>query len=124
MTELSLVAPNGYSHVASIPAGKRLVWTAGQVPVDATGAVAVGDWAEQTRQTLRNVETALAAAGAGWADVFKLTVYVTDVAELPTIRAVRDEFVDVERPPTSTLVRVAGLVNPDFLIEIEAVAAI
>jgi enamine deaminase RidA (YjgF/YER057c/UK114 family) len=124
VTELSLVAPNGYSQVASLPAGSRLVWTSGQVPVDADGAVAVGDWAAQTRQVLRNVETALAAAGAGWGHVFKLTIYVTDVAELATVRAVRDEFVDTTRPPTSTLVRVAGLVRPDFLIEIEAVAAL
>jgi enamine deaminase RidA (YjgF/YER057c/UK114 family) len=43
-------------------------------------------------------------------------------SELPTIRAVRDEFVDTRRPPTSSLVQVAGLVSPDFLLEVEAVA--
>ena len=52
----------------------------------------------------------------------KLTFFVVDIAGLPTIRAIRDEFVDVERPPTSSLVQVAGLFRPDLLIEVEAVA--
>jgi enamine deaminase RidA (YjgF/YER057c/UK114 family) len=124
VTELSLPSPNGYSQVASVPPGSRLVWTSGQVPLDAGGAVAVGDWAAQTRQVMRNVGAALTAAGAGWGDVFKLTIYVTDTTDLPTVRAVRDEFIDPANPPTSSLVRVAGLVQPDFLIEIEAVAAV
>ena len=58
------------------------------------------------------------------ADVVKLTIFVVDVAGLPTIRAVRDEFVDVQRPPTSSLVKVAGLFLPDVLIEVEAVACV
>jgi enamine deaminase RidA (YjgF/YER057c/UK114 family) len=124
-TPAGLPAPTGYSHVASIPAGHRLVWTAGQVPLDADGnAPPAGDWAAQTRLALRNVAVALAAAGADWADVFKLTFYVVDTSALPVIRAVRDEFVDVRRPPTSTLVQVAGLFRPDVLIEIEAIAAV
>ena len=52
----------------------------------------------------------------------KLTFFVVDVAELAAIRAVRDEFVDQNSPPTSTLVQVAGLAYPDLLIEVEAVA--
>ncbi len=79
-------------------------------------------WEAQTRLTFENVGRALAAAGAGWPDVVKLTIYVVDVAELATIRTVRDEFVDTASPPTSSLVKVAGLFHPDVLIEIEAVA--
>ena len=52
----------------------------------------------------------------------KLTIYVVDVTALQTIRAVRDEHVDTARPPTSSLVQVAGLVRPELLIEVEAVA--
>lgn len=52
----------------------------------------------------------------------KLTLYVTDVGELETVRRVRDEFVSAGAPPTSTLVQVAGLFHPDVLIEVEAVA--
>jgi len=71
-----------------------------------------------------NLTAALERGGATWADVFKLTDYIVDTAHLPTVRAVRDEFIDTDRPPTSTLVRVAGLFRDDLLIEIEAVAAV
>jgi enamine deaminase RidA (YjgF/YER057c/UK114 family) len=118
-----LPAPNGYSHVARSPAGS-LVWVSGQLAVDAAGNVPHSDWESQTRLAFENVGRALRAAGADWADVVKLTIFVTDVAELATIRAVRDEFVDTARPPTSSLVQVAGLVRPGALIEIEAVAAV
>jgi enamine deaminase RidA (YjgF/YER057c/UK114 family) len=115
-----LPAPSGYSHVVSIPSG-RLVWTSGQVPIEPDGTIAVG-WEEQTRTAFANVGRALRAADASWPDVVKLTIFVVDVSELPTIRAVRDEFVNTASPPTSSLVKVAGLFRPDVLIEIEAVA--
>jgi enamine deaminase RidA (YjgF/YER057c/UK114 family) len=118
--EFSSTAPAGYSHAVTIPAG-RLVWTSGQVALDDEGNAPAG-WEAQTRLAFQNVERALGAAGAGWPDVVKLTLFVVDVAELVTIRAVRDEFVTVERPPTSSLVQVAGLFRPDLLIEVEAVA--
>jgi enamine deaminase RidA (YjgF/YER057c/UK114 family) len=115
-----LAPPAGYSHVVDIPSG-RLVWTSGQVAADANGAVAEG-WEAQTRLAFANVGRALRAAGAGWPDVVKFTFYVVDVSELATIRSVRDEHVDTKRPPTSSLVQVAGLARPELLIEIEAVA--
>ncbi|GAA0380241.1 enamine deaminase RidA [Acrocarpospora corrugata] len=131
MTAFELITPgtlppaNGYSHVAEIAPGSRIIWTSGQVPISAEGVFApAGDWAAQTRQVMVNVGAALEAGGAGWQDVFKLTIYVVDTAALPVVRAVRDEFIDVSRPPTSSLVRVAGLFHPDILIEIEAVAAV
>jgi enamine deaminase RidA (YjgF/YER057c/UK114 family) len=116
-------APNGYSHTVVVAPGSRLVYISGQVPIDADGKVPEG-WAEQTRLTFRNVEAALATGGAGWGDVIKLTYFVTGTEELPQIRRIRDEFVDVARPPASSLVQVAGLFRPDLLIEIEAVAAV
>ena len=117
-----LAAPAGYSHVVSIPAG-RLVWTAGQVPLDVDrNIVAIGDWEGQTRRVFENLGLALRAAGADWLDVVKLTLFVVDVSAIEIIRAVRDEFVDTTSPPTSTLVQVAGLFHPDVLIEVEAVA--
>ena len=117
-----LPAPAGYSHVVTIPAG-RMVWTSGQVGVRADGAVGDG-WEEQTRIAFENVGRALAAAEVGWGDVVKLTYYVTATDHLDTVRAVRDEFVDTDTPPTSSLVQVAGLFRPDLLVEVEAVAAI
>ncbi|WP_106401019.1 RidA family protein [Actinocorallia populi] len=124
MDEIALIGPaNGYSKVASVPAGGRLVWTSGQVPVAADGSVPQG-WEEQSRLVFQNLTEALAAGGARWRDVFKLTLYVVDTGHLPVVRAVRDEFVDTERPPTSSLVQVAGLFRPDVLLEVEAVASV
>jgi enamine deaminase RidA (YjgF/YER057c/UK114 family) len=117
-----LPKPAGYSHVVSIPPG-RLVWTSGQLPIDERGEVAAaGDWDAQTRLALANVGRALQAAGAGWRDVVKLTFFVVDLSALEVIRAVRDEFVNTESPPTSSLVQVAGLARPGALLEVEAVA--
>ena len=118
----SLPAPPGYSHVVSARPG-RVVWTSGQVAMNADGTAAPpGDWEAQTRLCFRNLGRALEAAGAAWSDVVKLTYFVVDVSALGTIRAVRDEFVDTEHPPASSLVQVAGLIRPDLLIEVEAVA--
>jgi enamine deaminase RidA (YjgF/YER057c/UK114 family) len=115
-----LPAPAGYSHVVSIPAG-RLVWTSGQVGIRADGEVVEG-WEAQTRLAFEHLGAALAAAGAGWDGVVKLMYFVVATDEIETIRRVRDEFVDVGRPPTSSLVQVAGLFRPGLLVEIEAVA--
>jgi enamine deaminase RidA (YjgF/YER057c/UK114 family) len=122
LSPATLPAPPGYSHVVSArPA--RVVWTSGQVAMNADGTAAPpGDWEAQTRLCFENVGRALEAAGTGWPDVVKLTFFVVDVSALATIRSVRDEFVDTERPPASSLVQVAGLFRPDLLIEVEAVA--
>jgi enamine deaminase RidA (YjgF/YER057c/UK114 family) len=117
----TLPAPAGYSHAVLVPAGP-LVYTSGQVGMRPDGTIP-GGWMAQTRLAFKNVGHALHAAGADWPDVFKLTYFVTDTDELPLIRSVRDEFVDVQRPPTSSLVKVAGLFMPELLIEIEAVAS-
>ncbi len=113
---------NGYSH-AVLFSGPIMV-ISGQVPVDADGnVVGKDDPAAQVRQVFANLAAALAAAGATMAQVVKLTYFVTDMALLPTVRQIRDEFINTDRPPASSLVQVAGLVNPDFLIEVEALAA-
>ena len=115
-----LPTPNGYSQVVSVPAGTQ-VWVSGQVGAEPDGSVSSGMEA-QARLAFRNVGRALAAAGAAWTDVFKITIFVTDISALAAVRAVRDEFVNTAAPPTSTLVEVSSLVRPEFLIEIEAVA--
>jgi enamine deaminase RidA (YjgF/YER057c/UK114 family) len=118
------VAPGtGYSHVVS---GRgRLVAVAGQVALDEHGAVVgVGDPDAQARQVFENLRWCLAAAGAGFADVVKLGVFVTDMAYLPALRTARDAVVDTTRPPASTAVQVAALVRPEFLIEVDAFAVV
>ncbi|MDR7309654.1 enamine deaminase RidA (YjgF/YER057c/UK114 family) [Nocardioides luteus] len=123
VTPEDLPTPAGYSHAVITDPGARLVVTSGQVGITADGTVAEG-WEAQTRQTFVNLGIALTAAGATWADVVKLTYFVTATDELPLIRSMRDEFVDTTRPPASSLIQVAGLFRPDVLIEIEATAAI
>lgn len=112
----------GYSH-AVLFSGPMMV-ISGQVPVDADGnLVGKDDAAAQVRQVFDNLAGVLAAAGATMAQVVKFTYFVTDMSLLPAVRQIRDEFIDVSRPPASSLVQVAGLVNPDFMIEIEALVA-
>jgi enamine deaminase RidA (YjgF/YER057c/UK114 family) len=102
-----------------------MIYTAGQVPIDEQGnLVGAGDLAAQAEQVMRNVGLALAAAGASYADVVKITTYVVNYK--PEHRAiigkVRAAFFANGTPPASTLVGVAALAMPEWLVEIEAVA--
>ena len=118
----TLPRPFGYSHVVDAPAS-RIVFISGQVPLDAAGnLVGEGDFAAQTRQVFENLAAALAAAGASWDDVVKLDYFVRDIGEVAALRAIRDEYVNTERPPASTLVEVSRLFRDDVLVEVEAVA--
>ncbi|MFF3500504.1 RidA family protein [Streptomyces sp. NPDC003247] len=116
------VAPGtGYTHV--VVGTGRLIAVSGQVSFDADGKlVGEGDPAAQARQVFDNLRRCLASAGAGFGNVVKLTYYVTDVAFLPAVREVRDQYIDVERPPASTAVQVAALFRPELLLEVEALA--
>jgi reactive intermediate/imine deaminase len=118
----TLPAPFGYSHVVDAPAN-RIVYLSGQVPLDAAGnLVGEGDFAAQVRQVFENLTAALAAADATWTDVVKLNYFVRDIGEVAALRTIRDEYVDTEQPPASTLVEVSRLFRDDVLVEIEAVA--
>ena len=111
----------GYSH--AVAATGRLVVISGQVPADEDGMpVGLGDPAAQVRQVFENLATALGAAGAQLGQVVKLTVYLTDLADLPVFRRVRDEYITLDLPPASSLVQVSGLVRPEFRIEVDALA--
>src|SRR3982751_4614195 len=114
--------PFGYSHVVDAPAG-RIIFISGQVPLDRDGElVGEGDFEAQTRQVFANLSAALEAAGAAWDDVVKLNYFLTDVGQIGVIRTVRDEYVNTEKPPASTLVEVSSLFRPEAMVEIEAVA--
>jgi enamine deaminase RidA (YjgF/YER057c/UK114 family) len=121
----ALPQPRGYSHVAEVPAGSRLINLSGQVPLDSAGRlVGPGDFRVQADQVFRNLAAGLAAAGAGFPDVVKLTFYLLDPAQLGVLREVRDRYVRAAAPPASTLVVVKGLFRPDVLLEVEAIAAV
>ena len=118
----TLPPPFGYSHVVDAPAS-RVVYISGQVPLDAAGElVGEGDFAAQVRQVFENLTAALAAAAASWDDVVKLNYFVRDVGQVGALRTIRDEYVNTERPPASTLVEVSRLFRDEVLVEIEAVA--
>jgi reactive intermediate/imine deaminase len=114
--------PFGYSQVVDAPAG-RIVYLAGQVPLDRSGElVGEGDFEAQTRQVFDNITAGLEAAGVSWDEVVKLSYFVTDISKAGPMRAIRDEYVNTDRPPASTLVEVSRLFRDDVLVEIEAVA--
>ncbi|MFW2367792.1 MAG: RidA family protein [Desulforhopalus sp.] len=112
-----------FSGAAWQPEGKVL-HISGQVSEDADGEiVGAGDIKAQTRQVLNNIGKILAAVGGHMSDIAKVTVFIKDMSMLDAIHRVRAEFFTPPYP-ASSLVQVVELVNPEFLIEIEAVAVI
>lgn len=121
----SLPPSRGYTQVVEVPAGYRLVFLSGQVPLDSTGALrGKTDFRIQAKQVFDNLRAGLAAAGADFDDVVKLSFYILDVRQLPVLREVRDQYVDLAAPPASTLVQVSRLFRDDVLLEVEAIAAV
>ncbi|MEV7678420.1 RidA family protein [Streptomyces sp. NPDC088341] len=118
------VAP-GHSYSHAVWGTGRFVAVSGQCAFDADGkVVGEGDPAAQARQVFENLRRCLGAAGASFADVVKLTYFVTDVAHLPAVREARDAVIDTARPPASSAVQVAALFRPELLVEIEAFALV
>ena len=110
-----------------VASGTRTIYTAGQVSIDARGAlVGAGDLAAQTEQAMRNVGLALAAAGATYADIVKITTYVVNYKpeHRAAIGRARASFFAGGTPPASTLLGVSALALPEWLVEIEAVAVV
>lgn len=122
-----LPPPPGYTQAVVARAG-RTVYVAGQVALDRDGRlIGDGDFLAQCRQSFANVGRALAAGGAGFSQVVKLTTFVTDMSALGHFRTARDEVLGPAigtPPPASTLVQVQRLFRPEFLVEIEAVAVV
>jgi enamine deaminase RidA (YjgF/YER057c/UK114 family) len=122
------VAPGrGFAHAVS--AASPLAFISGQLALDAEGTlVGPGDLAAQTRQALANLHAILRELGADWPDVVRFGWYLLDASAVQVIRDVRDEMIRPalgDRPnPASSLVQVAALVRPEFLIEVDAVAAL
>lgn len=117
----SVQAKGSYSPGWEVSGG-RLIHVAGQIPWDAEGrTVCKGDVAGQTRQVFANIGAVLAEAGATLDDVIKITVFAADIRYRDAINQVRTETFKPPYP-ASTQVAVAALVDPEWLVEIEAVA--
>jgi reactive intermediate/imine deaminase len=118
-----LSKPTGYTHVVA-PQRGRLVFIAGQVSADPSGAViGKGDFKAQAKQVFENLKAAVEAAGRTMADVAKINVYTTDLSEIALMREIRQQYFK-GNPPASTLVQVVSLARPDYLLEIEAIVVV
>lgn len=121
-----LGTPPGYSQIVDVRAS-RIVFIAGQTALDRNGTlVGKNDFPAQVDQVFRNLEVALRSAGCTAANLVKLTVFVRDMANLAAYREARNRFFATVMPPAApaiTLIEVSKLYGPDFLIEIEAIAA-
>jgi reactive intermediate/imine deaminase len=110
------------SHYTDAVRAGDLLFLSGFVPVDGDGRLVGGDdVVAQVRQVFANLAAVLDAAGATFADVVKVTVYLTDIADRAAINPVRQEVFGATRP-ASTLVEVSALVTPGAKVEIDAVA--
>jgi 2-iminobutanoate/2-iminopropanoate deaminase len=110
----------GYSHTVAVPPGSELVFVSGQVGVRPDGSVPVS-FAEQVEVVFDNLRLCLAAHGVGMEAVVKLTSFLVPGTDVRVMREIRQRHFGEHRP-TSTAVYVPQLVNPAFLIEVEAVA--
>jgi enamine deaminase RidA (YjgF/YER057c/UK114 family) len=118
----SMSRPRGYSQVVKVG---NTVYIAGQVSAGPDGnVVGKGDPEAQARQVWRNIEAAVKSVGGTLQNVVKTTTYVTNINYAAAVRQVREELYRSSNPPTSTLLVVAGLASPDYLMEIEAIAVV
>ena len=120
-----IAPPSGYTHVIAAT-GSRLVFVAGQVAEDAAGnLIGQDDLAVQARQAFANVGRCLTAGGARPDQVTKLTIYVVGYRKKywPAICEARDAVFG-EHQPTDTLLGIEALAEPQYLIEIDAIAVV
>jgi 2-iminobutanoate/2-iminopropanoate deaminase len=110
-----------YSHGIEVPPNARWLSISGQVAVEKDGSVPAGIEA-QTAVVFRNLDAVLASAGMGKEDIVKMTMFITRPENVQPFRTLRDQWLGDARPST-TLVVVAGLVSPDWLVEVEIYAA-
>jgi enamine deaminase RidA (YjgF/YER057c/UK114 family) len=116
--------PPGYSQAVKVTGGQTILFISGQVAYDEKGNPAHrGDIVAQARAVFRAVKAQVEAAGGTAKNVVKLNTYLIDIRHRSDILSVREEVFG-KRLPASTLVGVAALAHPDWLIEVEAIAVL
>ena len=114
----------GYTHVVETSGG-RTVYISGQIAFDRDGKlVGEGDMRAQAEQVFANLKAALEAAGGGFQHLVKVVSYVADWSQIAAFREVRTKYMSGPNPPASTLLCVAALALPSFLVEVDAIAVI
>jgi 2-iminobutanoate/2-iminopropanoate deaminase len=111
----------GFTQAWRVDGASRLVFLSGQGPLDADGRLVGDDFETQARQTFDNIAAVLEQAGATFADIVKLTVFLTDVGQLPTYGRVKAGYIQGQQP-ASTAVQVPALALPGMQLEVEAIA--
>jgi len=120
--DLATPPSNIYNHVVKVGS---TVYISGQVSRDMNGRTShVGDPEAQIREVWANLEIAVKAAGGSLKDIVKTTTYVVGAENLGKIRAARLSLLPPDGRPTSTTLLVAGLADPDLLVEVEAIAVL
>jgi enamine deaminase RidA (YjgF/YER057c/UK114 family) len=119
------IAPaNGYTHVVEV-SNSKMIFIAGQVAFDTAGnLVGKDNLQQQTQQVFENLKAALASVGADFSHVVKFTYFMLDISQIPVVREVRNQYINVAQPPASSAVEVRKLFREEILIEIEAIAAL
>ncbi len=115
----------GISQAMIVPNNSSLLVLSGHVALGPEGVIGA-DLASQLDQIFKSLLATLREAGADFRNVARLTIYVRnyDSKMLPTIRAIRERYINFQPPPASTLIGVAALAFPELLVEVEAIAAI
>jgi reactive intermediate/imine deaminase len=120
----TLSKPTGYTHVVETVGPVKTVYISGQIAYDEAGnVVGAGDMKAQSEQVFKNLDNALRAAGATFADVVKMNSYITDMTKAQAVRDVRGRYFGANAP-ASTFVEVKGLVRPELMLEVEVIAAV
>jgi enamine deaminase RidA (YjgF/YER057c/UK114 family) len=110
-----------YSHAVEVPPNSRLLFVSGQVPLAPDGTCPK-DFASQSKQCWRNLAAVLSAADMELSDIVRVQAFVTRVEHLAAYREIRNRIVEFTRP-AHTLVVVASLGRPEWLVALEAIAA-
>jgi reactive intermediate/imine deaminase len=120
----TLSKPTGYTHIVEVSGPVKTIYISGQIALDKDGkVVGEGDMKAQAEQVFKNLEAALTAAGAKFTDVVKMNTFITDMDKAAAVREVRARYFG-ETTPASTLVQVVKLARPEFMLEIEVIAAV
>ena len=120
----SVFDPPMYSQAVKVSGAQTILYIAGQVAYDDAGNPAHrGDFKAQARATLQALKAQVEAGGGTMANIVKVNTYLTDIRFRADYGPVREEFFGGKSPP-STMVGVAALAAPEFLIEVEAVAVL
>jgi enamine deaminase RidA (YjgF/YER057c/UK114 family) len=121
-----MATPATYSQVVEVTGPQRIIFLAGQTGQDVNGKPVPGGIRGQATQTMENIKTALASVGGGFEHIVKLNTYMLDIdRDGPGYREVRARYFSNKAAlPASTLLQVSRLANPEYLLEVEALAIV